>query len=167
MRLENIIRVGWMAQERSVASIAAAPIQSSQESHILCFLNASFALRIALQKGKNGYTGKITQGIEMMREGGIVVAHTGNGLMRFSIETAGNAVSAARAALNCMRTTSRLGNIILSYVLKSQTDSLSALSVTGTCILHKMKKRLIRWIPYQIMLGAIPSQASGETCLKV
>ncbi len=167
MRQVATILTGNRAQERRNASIASASSLSGQRSHIRHSSSGSFAEGSASGLVKKDSTGKTIHGIESRRGEGIAAAHMLSGFALFSVETWLLAVSVAQRMLNYTRTTSNRIRIFLICASRLITASRFVSSAIGHCILRKMKRRLIRWTPYQMMLGAIPSQARRETCLKV
>jgi len=167
MQQVAIALIGNQVQERKSALTASAFFQSGLRSRIQHSSSASFAGESASGLVKKGSTEKTIQSIERKRGEETVAVLMRNGFVPFLVGTWLLAGSAAQRILNCMRTTSSLIKTILNFVSKLIMDSRFVSSAIGHCMLRKMKRRLIRWNPYQMMLRAIPSQARRETCLKV
>lgn len=167
MHQAAIILIGNKGREKKSVRIARKFFQSGLRSHTHHSSSESFAVRNASGLVKKDSMEKTTQSTERKREEEIAAVLMRNGYGQFSAEIRLRASIAARKTLNCTLTISSLLKILLPCALKSVMDLRSVSSVIGRFMLRKMKRRLIRWNPDQIMLRTIPSQACRETCLKV
>ena len=163
------ITIGGLAaiEGRKIASIAMlnfCPKKPSQSAH---FGAENSALSYAPTRAEYGIQERNTKVTVRMPDAGIEAGRTINGSTLLSVETPRNAKNAEQKTLNSMPTTLNRIRIFLNSDLMSQMESHFALNVIGTSILHKMKRRLIRWNPERIYPRAIPSLACRETCLKV
>lgn len=167
MKLVSITTTGRAEVEKRNVLFVYALTVNAPRSHIPLFLDGSSAGKSAYDSARNVSTARIipTTGLKLVA--GTGVARTTSGLMRSSVEIKRRAGIAVLAISNCTPITLNRTGIFLSRDLMWKMASRFVSDVIGIPILHKMKTRLIRWIPQQVKLWAIPSQASGETCLKV
>lgn len=167
MQQVRIIRTGRAASEKSRARIASASFRRAHSNRTHLSLNESSAGKNVFGSARSGSMEAKTQSTGRTRAVETVAVLTSNGSTQLSAEMVRLASTAEHKKLSCTPITSNHSGTIRSFDSMSQTASRFALNAIGICTLHKMKRRLIRWIPDQVMLRAIPSQARRETCLKV
>ena len=155
------------SKQRNSANTARSISKSGQSSNILFFLRRSFAALSASALDRKGITGKIIRITERTPGERIAEAHITSGSMQSLIETKQPVNNAEHLELRFTLITSSPTKSFQNFALKFQMASRFVFDAIGIYTQHKMKKRLIRWIPKQVMLWAIPSQARWETCLKV
>jgi len=152
---------------RSVASNAMLSSQSRQRSLYGHSGGVNFAPSYVLTLADSGIPGQSTQTIGLKLVAGTGAARTINGSMQSLAETKRHASIVAFVVSNCTPIILNRLRIFLIYDLMLKTALRFVSGVIGIFMLHKMKKRLIRWTPYQVELGAMPSQALNESSLKV